>query len=236
MSNFIYDREEVLRITAEYFYQKNKGEIISLSFEKLYSEIVRYASVKYKRTKMPAVSQMRKFIIAELEKDMNDDGDEQKILYTKGERFTSEVAYRLKKRYYNDENIEEILRIEYDVFVYCETPIICTVKLPPVEMLDVVAEGYSDENNKSVSWGRINFIKNLCKKIKNKAPSIILAVISGLNRMVYLNENAKISENAEDFNILCNTLCIFVRNSPEGRAFIEKIKNSPHYLNEITKE
>ena len=235
MSNFIYDREEVLRIVAEYFYQKNKEEIISISFEKLYSEIIKYASVKYRRTKMPAVSQMRKFIIAELENDENDDGDKQEILYTKGERFTSEVAYRLKKHYYDNENIEDVLRIEYNVSLYCETPVICTVKLPPIEILDTVAEIYSDENNKSVSWGRINFIRKLCRKIKNKAPELILAVIPGLNRMIYLNKNAKISKNAEEFNILCDTLCIFVRNSPEGHAFIEKIKNSPQYLNKITK-
>jgi len=236
MSNIIYDKEKVFEIAAEYFYQKSEEEVMSLSFEKLYSEIVKYASVKHKKIKMPAVSQMRKLIIAELESDKNDYGNEQEILYTKGERFTSEVAYRLKKRYYDNENIEEVLEMEYNVSLYCETPIICTIKLPPVEILDTIAENYSYENGKSISWGRINLIQKLCKKIKNKAPSLIIAVIPEYNRMIYLNRNAKISKETAEFNVLCNNLCVFVRNSSKGHALIEKIKNSPQSLNEIMKE
>ncbi len=127
MSNIIYNKEKVLNIVAEYFYKKSEEEIVSLSFENLYSEIVEYASIKHRQTKMPAVSQMRKLIINELEKNKDDDGNKLEVLYTKGERFTSEVAYRLKKRYYDDENIEEILKVEYDLSFYCENPLICTI-------------------------------------------------------------------------------------------------------------
>lgn len=236
MSNIVYDKEKVLNIVAEYFYQKSEEEIISLSFENLYSEIVKYASVKHKRTKIPAVSQMCKLIIAELESDKDDCGNEQEILYTKGERFTSKVAYRLKKRYYDNENIYEVLSIEYDVSVYCNTPIICTIKLPPDKVLATIAESYSSEHDKSISWGRVNFIQKLCNKIKKKAPSLIIAVIPEYNRMIYLNKNGKISKETNEFNVVCNSLCVFIKDTPEGHAVVEEFKNSPQSLNEIMGE
>lgn len=237
MSNVIYDQNNVLNIVLEYLYTKNKDEIFSLSFEKLYSEIINYASVKHKKIKMPAISQMRKIIIAELKSSKNDDGDELEILYTKGDRLTSRVVYRLTERYYDVKKIEEILMYEYKTSLFCETPIICTIKLPPVEILDTLAKCYSKKNKKSISWGRINYIGQLCKKIKAKEPSLIIAVIPESNRMIYLNKKGNISKQTADFNVMCDTLCVFIKNSSEGRAFVDKINNTPpHYLNKIMKE
>lgn len=227
MPNIKYDKEKVLEITAEYFFTHDKESFIHLPFEKVYEDIKKYALKNHKRVKMPQFSQMRKILIAHLT---------EYELYTSGEHLTTEVAFRITDSYYNSDEIEYFLyNNNYDVTIYSQSPIICTIKLPPVEVLDMLAISISDEKNKSCTWGRINLIHHLCQKIRKKNPDLILAVIPQLNRMVYLNRNGKISNEINQLNPVCDTLCMFVKNTPEGHAFVKKMKNSPHSLTDIAK-
>lgn len=214
MSNIKYDAEKVLSIIVEYFHKAEKGVFISLPFEKVYSEIVQYASEFYKEVKMPSFSQTRKLIISEL-REMGQ--------FNEGDRLSSAIAYKLCDFYYDDENIENVLLNEYSVSLYCNNPIICTIKLPPVEVLDMLAESISNEKKKSHTWGRINVIYHLCNKIKKKNSDLIYAVIPQFNRMVYINPKGKIYKEVSDINPICDSLCMFVKNSNEGRAFVKKI-------------
>ena len=105
-------------------------------------------------------------------------------------------------------------------------PIVCTIKLPPVEILDILAEGYGIERNKSITWGRINMIQRICRKIKQENPELILAVIPEFNRMMYLNQNGRIDSEVRDCDIICDTLCMFVRNTKEGRKFVKELSKN----------
>lgn len=222
MPNVKYNKGKVIEVILEYIFSQNE-KCTSMPFEKLYSEIVKYVSSNHKKIKMPAFSQARKIIISELG-------------LPKGTRLTSKVVYNvIKNNYYNNEKIEDVLLNEYSLSVYCDTPIICTVKLSSVEQLDIIAKNRSKQNKKSVEWGRINLMQNLLSKIKKKNKNI-LAVIPEFNRMIYLNKDGKIDKSTKNFNPLCDTFCVFIKNNEDGRAFVEKIKKSPHSLTEIMRE
>lgn len=210
MANQIYNKEKVLEIIAEFFHQDNAEEYLSLPFETVYSDIVKFAAKKHRRVQMPKFAQARKLIISEL----SDWG-----LFQDGERLSTQTAYRLKKRYYDD--------YAYDVTIYADDPIICTIKLPPAEILDMLAVGISDAKNKSHLWGRINVIRNLCSRIKKRNPDLILAVVPEFNRMIYLNENGNISSGMEELNPICDTLLMFVKNTPEGRELVKQMEYQP---------
>lgn len=227
MANNVYDREKVLEIIVEYFFKEYRDGDLSVPFGKLYAQIVQYASVSHQNIRMPAVSQARKIIISELKEHG---------LFKDTDKLTSETVCRLTELYYDDENVEEAFQHEYQVFIYSDNPIIFTIRLPHAELLNHLAEGISTEKNKSLMWGRIKLIYDMCKKIKRKNPKLILAVIPEFNRMVYLNQNGKIRSDIHDLNPICDTLCIFVRNTADGRALIEKMKNPPQSLNDLTEE
>ncbi|MGN0612452.1 MAG: hypothetical protein ACI4JB_00990 [Porcipelethomonas sp.] len=215
-----YDKESILAVIAEYFYTHNDEELSSFSLNTIYEDIQYYASqsLTYNKVAFPKYAQMRKILIAEL----SNNG-----LYEKGERLTTNVASRIIKLYdyYTDEEYIEKNISENFTFEFFSDPVIsCIAKLPPVEAIDILASGLSNAENKSVSWGRINIIHHLCQKIKQKSPEIILAVIPQYNRMMYLKSNGKISDHVDNINPLPDTLCLFVKDTPEGRKFIEEQK------------
>lgn len=214
MSNIKYNAEKILSIIVEYFHKAEKDNYLSRPFEEVYSEIVQYASKFHKGVRMPSFSQTRKLIISEL-KELGQ--------FNEGDRLSSTVAYKLCNFYYDDENIENVLLNEYAVSLYCDSPVICTIKLPPVEVLDMLAESISDKKKKSHTWGRINIIYHLCNRIKKKNSDLIYAVIPQFNRMVYINSKGKIYKEVSDINPICDTLCMFVKNTTEGRDFVKKI-------------
>ena len=49
MSNFRFDSELVIKKMIEYFYIHGKEKCTSISMEKLYSEVVKYATSKNKK-------------------------------------------------------------------------------------------------------------------------------------------------------------------------------------------
>lgn len=51
MPNIKYDKEKVIEIILEYFFLQDE-KCTSMPFEKLYTEIVKYASLNYKKVKM----------------------------------------------------------------------------------------------------------------------------------------------------------------------------------------
>lgn len=216
-----YDKDAVLLVIAEYFFKnKENHDLLNQSLEQVYSDIIKYASesVIHQKIKFPKYSQMRKILISELSKN----GE-----YSDNERLTTAVAYRITNiyEYYESDTIEDIICYNnYKVTHYDDSVIICTLKLPPTEVLTAFAEIISNKRKKSVSCGRINLMSHLCQKIKQKNPDVILAVIPQYNHMIYLNRNGKISKHIDDINPLCDTLCMFVKNTTEGRKFIEEHK------------
>ncbi|MGN0607260.1 MAG: hypothetical protein ACI4JM_12135 [Oscillospiraceae bacterium] len=149
------------------------------------------------------------------------------MLIYSNERLTTAVAYRITNiyEYYESDTIEDIICYNnYKVTHYDDSVIICTLKSQPTEVLTAFAEIISNKRKKSVSWGRIYLMSQLCQKIKQKNPDVILAVIPQYNRMIYLNRNGKIAKHIDNINPLCDKLCMFVKNTPEGRKFIEEHK------------
>ena len=220
MPNQKYDREKVLEVIAEYFSQEWREEDSHISFRELYNKIIEYTNTTHKKIKMPAFSQARKIIISALT-------DED--LFRDGERLSSKTAYQLKNCYYTEDIADVItgfLSRTYETEIYKENPITCIIKLPPVKVLDMLAVGYSSQKNKPRMWGRINVIYRLCQRIKKENPELILAVIPEFSRMIYLDKNGYIHNQTNQFNTLCDTLCMFVRNTDEGRKFVRKMEIS----------
>ncbi len=220
MSHILYDREKVLEIIAEYLTTVQPDETSSLSAAALYDKIVKYTPKKHslRRTPMPKFAQGRKLIIAALAEANQ---------YQEGERFTSEVIWRMQELYYSEDDLESRLCYEYNVSCYSGEVIICTIKLPPLETMKMLTGGISAEKNKSILWGKINTIQKICTRIKKRDPDNILAVIPEFNRMVYLNGNGKLKSGMDDLDPLCDTLCMFVKNTSEGQALVEKMKQLP---------
>ena len=217
MSNQKYDRVEVLTVMEEFFCNTDIESIASHRFDYVYEDILEYAHNMHKNIKMPAYSQMRKIVISFL-KECG--------LIKDTERLTARKAYEITKCFYDADNIDEVLLNEYKVSVCAVKPIICTIKLPPIEILDRLAKGFSNEKNGLPIWKRIDIIYQLCQQIKQKNEQLILAVIPEFNRMVYLNEKDKKDSINSDFDVLCDTVCMFVKNTPDGRAFVESMKHN----------
>lgn len=220
MANIKYDKEKVLEITADYFFTHDEKVFLSMSIENVYVEIQKYAatSINYRKVQMPKFSQMRKLWIAHLSEYKE---------YIQGERLTTAVVYRIIKTYsyYSCDGIEDVLyNNHYNVTLYTHDPIICIIHLPTTEILDILAEEISKKRKKSKTWGNVNLIHRLCQKIKKRNPSLILAVIPQFNRMISLNKNGKISKQTSALNPVCDALCMFVKNTPEGHALVEKWK------------
>lgn len=214
-----YDKAKVLEIIAAYFLTQDEERVSGIAFEKVYQEVKAYAEKHYSQTIMPRFSQMRKMLIEHLLQF----GE-----YTSGERLSTAVALRIKKTYINSDKIEDMIdHGDYQVTIHAGSPIICTVKLPPAELLDSLAEGLSDAKKHSLTWGRVNVINRICQRIKKENPELILAVIPEFNRMMYLNENGKIDKSVDSFNPICDSLCMFVKNTEEGRELIKKMRDFP---------
>jgi hypothetical protein len=215
--NAKYDKETVLEIIANYFSNKNKEQLFSQPFEKVYEEAKKFASVHYPSVKMPQFSQARKILITYLT---------EANLYKEGERLTTAVAYRILEMYIDADPIEEVLYCNnYNVLLHVQQPIVCTIQLPPVEILDALANGISKSNKTSRIWGRFTLIDWLCQRIKKRDPKTILAVVPQLSRAVCIKENGKIRNDISDLNPTCDVLCMFVKDTPEGRALVQKMKD-----------
>lgn len=223
MSNQKYNKDDVLMTVAEYFTQEICEKDLYIPIEMMYDDIVQYALKTYKDVEMPKFSQARKLIISELT---------EYGLYSAGERFTSSVAYRLKQIYYGDNIIEEALSHEYEISCYTGDIIICTIKLPPTEIMQMLTKGISDKKGKSNIWGKINTISKICTILKKRDPDNILTVIPEFNRMVYLDNRGYINRKVKELDPICTTLCMFVKNNLKGQKLVESMRNLPHSLTE----
>ena len=172
--------------------------------ELLYEDIKGFASLKHPDVQMPKFSMARKMIISELTES---------ALFQTGERLTADVLYRLKKVYYDDAVIENVLQKEYDVSCYAGDIIVCTLELPPDDIIKKLMQGISENKGKSALWGKINTIQKICTIIKET------------NRMVYINDKGQINSAVKDLEPICSTLCMFVKKTPEGQAIIETFKH-----------
>ena len=215
--NIRYDREKVLETIAEYFAEQMEQGELSLPVQDLYENIQEYA--ERKNIPMPAFLQARKYIIDELTYC----GE-----YTKGERFTSETAYRLRSLYFSEKyDTESIIETFYENSKPYKGPfLVCAIRLPDTGLIDQLTMGIGEYNEKSEAWARFNTINKLCVKIKKKNPKLIYAVVPECNRAIYLNSKGKITSKAKEMLPICNSLLMFVKNCPEGAELIESLRNS----------
>lgn len=222
MSNEIYDREEVMSVIADYVIDHMSKKDFNVPVAWIYEDIVRYAGQKFEDVKMPKFAQARKMIISELA----DNG-----LFQDGERLTSEVLYRLNQFYYYGNRITDVIEHEYELTRYAGKIIVCILKLPSESILMKYIASVGDYNDKSIHNCKIDTIKKICSRIKNRDPDNILAVIPEFNRMVYQNASGKIRSGMDELDPLCDTLCMFVKNTPEGQALVERMSQMPpHFL------
>ena len=210
-----YTHDDVMLVIAEFVLRERSEKDLSIPVELLYEDIKGFASLKHPDVQMPKFSMARKMIIAELTES---------ALFQTGERLTADVLYRLKKVYYDDAVIENVLQKEYDVSCYAGDIIVCTLELPPDDIIKKLMQGISENKGKSALWGKINTIQKICTIIKERDPDNILAVIPETNRMVYINDKGQINSAVKDLEPICSTLCMFVKKTPEGQAIIESFK------------
>ena len=140
---------------------------------------------------------------------------------------TAAVASRIIETYEIDaekEDMDVLLSNHYTLTTYGGPVITCIAKLPAVEALDTLARIESKEKQKSLTWSRINMLRKLCQKIKKRNADVILAVIPQYNKAIYLNQNGRIDKHINNINPLCDTLLFFVKDTPEGRAFVKEQK------------
>ena len=76
-------------------------------------------------------------------------------------------------------------------------------------------------------------ITRLCWKIKLQNPDIILAVIPETNRLLYLTDEVVINRQMKSINPLYGSLCMFIKNTPEGQKIKNEIHEGTHILSEL---
>lgn len=211
-----YSKSAVMSIIAEYVIKEMTKNDLSICVETLYEDIVHYASVHHPNVPMPKSSQARKMIISVLTEERN---------FQSGERLTAEAIFRLKDIYYDDTDIESVLQKEYEMHCYASDIIICTIKLPPDDIIKKLMLTISENKKKSELWGKISTIQEICSRIKDLNSDNILAVIPECNRMIYLNEKGEENNKVKDLEPVCKSLCMFVKNTPTGQAIVDSLKS-----------
>ena len=218
-----YEEDAVLEAMAVYFYEHvviRKEDLSVFTMDAIYDDIQHDASqsILYRNVAFPKYSQMRKMLIDHLSAYG---------LYQEKERMTAAVASRIIETYEIDaekEDMDVLLSSHYTLTTYGGPVITCIAKLPAVEALDTLARIESKEKQKSLTWSRINMLRKLCQKIKKRNADVILAVIPQYNKAIYLNQNGRIDKHINNINPLCDTLLFFVKDTPEGRAFVKEQK------------
>lgn len=205
-------------VIANYVIDNMSEKDFNVPFAWIYEEIVQYAGHKFEDVKMPKFTWARKMIISEL----TDHG-----CFHEGEELTSEVLYRLKQLYYDDDLITDVIKNEYEVTRYNGNIIVCILKLPPEKILTKFIASVGVNRKKPIHDCKIETIKQICTRIKKRDPNNILAVIPEFNSMVYLNGSGKIKSGMDELDPLCDTLCMFVKNTPEGQALVERMSQMP---------
>lgn len=222
MPNQKYNSDEFIQFIINYFKDippKNKKK----PFRKLYQEEILHSGEKI-GIRLPCFSQARNILLSELKRyDLIDDNVE----------LTTEVAMLIQEA---EDDLFCAIReagTSNKIEIYSDDPIICTLKPPDTESLQSIAEGYADENEKTESWGRHNLINKLCKQIKLQNPDIILAVIPETNRLLYLTDEVVINRQMKSINPLYGSLCMFIKNTPEGQIIKNEIHEGTHILSEL---
>ena len=64
----------------------------------------------------------------------------------------------------------------------------------------------------------------VCKDQKKDA-TLILAIIPECNPMVFM-KNGSIHIQDENMDPICNSLCVFIKNTPEGRKLAKRLRKS----------
>lgn len=222
MSNQKYNSDDFIQFIINYF--KNiPPEKKKKPFRKLYQEEILHSGEK-KGIRLPCFSQARNILLSELKRyDLIGDNVE----------LTTEIAMLIQEA---EDGLFCAIReagTSCKIEINSDDPIICTLKLPDTESLQSFAEGYAEENDKPDLWGRHNLITRLCWKIKRQNPDIILAVIPETNRLLYLTDKIVINNKMKSINPLYGSLCMFLKNTPEGQKIKNEIHEGTHILSEL---
>ncbi|MBQ5989205.1 MAG: hypothetical protein IJL67_06895 [Oscillospiraceae bacterium] len=217
MGKIIYKKENVLDAIAEYLFYEMSPADSKLPIQSIYDDIVKYTHTK-KEIEMPKFLQARKMIIAKLKENH---------LFSSSDKLNTQTLMRLKTLYYDDEDIDYVIHNKYDITYYSDGIITCTFKLPNDDILSSLTSAISSNKKKSDRWGKLNSIFKICKYIKDHDPDNILAVIPECSRAVYIDRKAKIIPKSiyDDIPPVCNSLCMFVKNTPKGKKIIDRFKN-----------
>ena len=222
MSNQKYNSDEFIQFLINYF-KEIPPEKKKKSFRKLYQEEILHSGEK-KGIRLPCFSQARNILLSELKRY---------ALIGDNVELTTEIAMQIQEA---EDDLFCVIReagISYKIKAYSDDPIICTLNAPDTESLQSFADGYANENEKTELWGRHNLINKLCKQIKLQNPDIILAVIPETNRLLYLTDEVVINRQMKSINPLYGSLCMFIKNTPEGQEIKNEIQEGAHMLSEL---
>lgn len=91
--------------------------------------------------------------------------------------------------------------------------------MPSSDLLDDIAEGIQQQTGNTMT--RQLLINKICRTLKKKHKKIIVAAISDSNPIAM----HKLSEPDISPKNLVSSICLYVINNEEGRAFIQSLKN-----------
>lgn len=204
-SQSLYNPDTLLDNLAEYFFTNDKEKLLITPFSIVYSDFVS----KNSDLKLPKFSQARRIVIDELKKA---------DLMNSKENLTTEVAYRLIQLYDYCDDLEFQLK-KYPGTLFSEQVIPCVIPLPSSDLFDDIAEGIQQQTGNTMT--RQLLINKICRTLKKKHKKIIVAAISDSNPIAM----HKLSEPDISPKNLTSSICLYVINNEEGRAFIQSLKN-----------
>lgn len=203
-----YNKEKVIEEILTYFFEHECDEppITEQPFAKLYETIVKKSKIK-----MPKFSTARTIMKNEL--------IEYELLSNK-DRITSETVCRLTSVYQYIEDFEYIINQSRGRIIQCDV-VTCILPLPSDEYLSQIISGIQ-KNGKKIS--RYTLINSLCQIIKTNNSKVVIAAIPESNPIIIMNNKKNIDFSPVTF---CSSICLYVKNTPEGQEFIKKLKKTP---------
>ncbi len=190
-----YNHDEVLDCTAAYLSSQNRELLYILPFHEVYENIVEANP----DVKFPKFSQYRNYILEDLTKNG---------LFPKGRMLTTEAAYRLLELYdIRTGDLECILRSNPPKIID-EDVIPCILSIPNSQIAYMITRMLAKKNNKSLTTQSRLLLSRICRIIKSEHKDVVIAAIP---------EPLSITEDRK-----CS-ICIYVRNTEQGREFIRSI-------------
>ncbi len=190
-----YNRDEVSDCTAAYLSSQNREMLYTIPFCEVYENIVEANP----DIKFPKFSQYRKYILEDLTKNG---------LFPKGKKLTTKAAYRLLELYdIHTGDLECVLRSNPPKII-TEDVIPCILSIPNSQIAYMITRMLAKKNDKSLAVQSRLLLNRLCRIIKKEHKDVVIAAIP---------EPLSITEDRK------SSICLYVRNTEQGREFIRSI-------------